>query len=143
MRWRLTTILALCAACGSDPPTGPGNGNPPPMLLNESSARLLEGLLLDSYSVAALLDLLGEPAETAPMRVRAVRLADDLRRHDYADFRRALEDFDGAVLAYAARPDFAPHDRVVIDALGLYVSESRAVLDDSARWLPLALLDRG
>ncbi|CAN5142642.1 hypothetical protein BH18GEM1_BH18GEM1_03600 [soil metagenome] len=143
MRWRLTMILVFCTACGSDPPTGPGDGNSPPMPLSKSSIRLLEGLLFDSYSVAALIDLLEQPAETGPMRVRAVRLADSLRRHDYVAFRRTLEDFDGAVRAYAARPDFAPRERVVIDALGLYVSESRADLEDSAQWLPLTLQERG
>lgn len=137
-------LLAVAlAGCGSDTPTGPANGTQMPPQLTAAQIQLLEGLLFDSYSGEALVDLLRDSEAVGPLRVEEKRLASDLRGRDYGAFGRTLDRFESAVEAYATGPDFTPGERVVIDALGLYVAESRAVLEDTAMWLPRMLEDEG
>lgn len=141
--WFAMLLAVALAACGSDPPTGPGNGTQMPPQLDATRIRLLEELLFDSYSVEALVDLLLDSETVKPLRVEEKRLASDLRGRDYRAYGRTLDRFESAVEAYATGPDFTPGERVVIDALGLYVAESRAVLEDTAIWLPRMLEDEG
>lgn len=141
--WFAMLLAVALAACGSDPPTGPGNGTQTPPQLTATQIQLLEGLLFDSYSVEALMDLLRDSEAAGPLRAEEKRLASDLRDRHYGAFGRTLDRFESAVEAYATGPDFTPGERVVIDALDLYVAESRAVLEDTAIWLPGILEDEG
>lgn len=132
----LTVLLAACGTTPTgptDPPASPGTPDP--------RFEILERLLNDPISVVGVSSLLNDPIGAAAVRSDAAALARDLDGRNLSGFTTDLAELERTTRALRAASKFDPRDGVILDAIDLYIAQSRAALDERFHTIPI--LTRG
>ncbi|MFN2384635.1 MAG: hypothetical protein ABR559_10330 [Gemmatimonadota bacterium] len=117
--------------------------NPPAPPVDDLRPAMLARLYYDQFSVRELTQLLSDRTAAQPMVVLSRQLGTDLAARDVADTDQDLERLHQVSLQYLQRPEFSAVDRPVLDAIGLYIAQSQAVIRGTAQWVPHPLAVRG